>query len=256
MLQELILFLVGIVVGIMNAIAGGGMLLGFPVLLATGMPALAANATSNLIILPGQISSAYGYRKFLRRIPKSYLILIIPCVIGAGIGATILRYTPSANFDKLVPELLVFAVALFTFQPFLHKHVHYHMHGPLKYRRKIKPVVLLAVAMLPLSIYGGYFGAGLGFIMLAFLGFTKLHEIHQINALKNMMAICIAAASIVCLFSAHLIDWRQGAVMGSGNLIGGYVGAIGAQKFSSHAIRVVVIAIGISTAIYLFFRTY
>ncbi len=256
MLQELILFLVGIAVGIMNAIAGGGILLGFPVLLATGMPALVANATSNIIVLPGQISSAYGYRKYLKRIPKAYLILIVPCLIGAGIGAIILRNTPSANFDKLIPGLLLFAVVLFIFQPFLHKRVHYHMHGPLKYRKKIQPVMLLALAMLPLSVYGGYFGAGIGFIMLAFLGFTKLHQIHQMNALKNMMAICIAVASIVCLFSAHLIDWKQGLVMGSGNLIGGYVGAIGAQKFSSHAIRIVVIIIGISTAGYLFIRTY
>ena len=110
--------------------------------------------------------------------------------------------------------------------------------------------------MFPLSIYGGYFGAGFGFIMLAFLGFTKIHEIHQMNALKNLMAVCIAAASIVCLFSAHLINWRQGLVMGSGNLIGGYVGALGAQKFSSHAIRIIVIIIGVSTAVYLVVRNY
>lgn len=256
MLQELVLFLVGIVVGVMNAIAGGGMLIGFPVLLATGMPALIANATGNLVILPGQISSAYGYRAFLRKIPRSYLLLFIPCSLGTAIGATILRRTPSSNFEHYVPGLLLFAVVLFAFQPLLHRHVHRHINGPKKHRQSLKPVLLLCAAMLPLSMYGGYFGAGFGFIMLAFLGFTKLHEIHQINALKNLMAVTIAGSSIIVLFGAHLIDWRQGAIMGTGNLIGGYLGATGAQKFSSHAIRIVVIVVGLCTATYLIFRNY
>ncbi len=256
MIQELLLFAVGIIVGIMNAIAGGGMLIGFPVLLATGTPALIASATTSIIVLPGQISSVYGYRKYLRRIPRSYLILAIPCTIGGGIGALILRNTPSSNFEELVPGLIVFAIVLFIFQPFLHQHVHYHMHGPAKHRRRLQPVLLLAAAMFPLSIYGGYFGAGFGFIMLAFLGFTKLHEIHQMNVLKNLMVICIASASIICLLDSGLIDWKQGMVMGIGNLIGGYVGARGAQKFSSHAIRIIVIVIGVSMAIYLIARDY
>jgi uncharacterized membrane protein YfcA len=256
MLQELLLFAVGIIVGIMNAIAGGGMLLGFPVLLAVGIPPLAANATSNIIILPGQISSLYGYRKYFKRIPKAYLMLYIPCTVGGIIGAFILRNTPSSNFERLVPGLIVFAVVLFIFQPFLHNHVHYHMHGPKKHQKRIQPVVLLSIAMFPLSMYGGYFGAGFGFIMLAFLGFTKVHEIHQMNALKNLMAICIALASIAVLYGAHIIDWKQGAVMGAGNFIGGYVGAMGAQRFSSHAIRIVVIVIGLSTAGYLLARAY
>ncbi len=255
-MHEIILFLVGIVVGAMNAIAGGGMLLGFPVLLATGMPALVANATSNIIILPGQISSAYGYRKYLRRIPPKYLLLAIPCTIGALIGSYILRHTSFDHFEKLVPGLIIFAIALFTFQPFLHQHVHRHLHGPIKHRQRLQPLLLIGLALLPLSIYGGYFGAGFGFIMLAFLGFTKLHEIHQMNALKNVMAICIAAASIAVLFSAHLIDWRYGLFMAAGNLVGGYAGAVGAQKVSSHAIRIAVITMGVCTATYLLFRSY
>lgn len=255
-MSDILLFLVGIVIGVMNAIAGGGMLLGFPILLATGMPALVANVTSSIIILPGQISSAYGYRAYLKRIPPQYLLLAIPTTIGAAIGALILRNTPSDNFERLVPCLILFAVVLFIFQPFLHQHVHRHMHGPKKRRSSIRPLGVVAVAMLPLSIYGGYFGAGFGFIMLAFLGFTKMHEIHQMNALKNVMSICIATTSIVCLFSTHLIDWKHGSFMAVGNLIGGYAGAVGAQKFSSHAIRIVVIIIGLSTAVYLLLRPY
>ncbi len=256
MLQDIILFVVGIVVGAMNGIAGGGMLIGFPVLLATGMPALVANVTSNIIILPGQITSAYGYRKFLRKIPKGYLLLIIPTVIGAATGALILRHTSSGNFQKLVPGLIVFAVVLFIFQPYLHSHMHKHINGSKKKRQSLRPILFFSLAMLPLAVYGGYFGAGFGFIMLALLSFTKLHEIHQMNALKNLMAVCIAVVSILCLASSHLIDWQHGAFMAAGNGLGGYAGSIGAQKFSSHAIRVVVIVIGVCTATYLVVRRY
>ncbi len=102
MTTDFILFFVGLLVGAMNAIAGGGMLVGFPVLLAVGIPALIANATSNIIILPGQLASAYGYRKYLREVPKQYLWLLPPCAIGAAIGALILRNTSSNHFEQLV----------------------------------------------------------------------------------------------------------------------------------------------------------
>lgn len=256
MLIDVILFLVGIVVGAMNSIAGGGMLIGFPVLLATGMPALVANVTGNIIILPGQISSAFGYRRYLRQIPRNYLLLAVPCLVGAAIGATILRHTSSASFQKLVPGLIIFAVVLFIFQPYLHLHIRKHINGPKKQRQSLKPLIPVAVATFPLAIYGGYFGAGFGFIMLALLGFTKMHDIHQMNALKNMMAVCIALVSLLCLANSHLIDWQHGLSMAAGNGIGGYAGSIGAQRYSSRSLRIIIIIIGICTASYLVFRSY
>jgi uncharacterized membrane protein YfcA len=248
MLQYILLFVVGIAVGAMNAVAGGGMLLGFPVLLATGMPALVANATANIIVLPGQFASAYGYRRYLRTIPRSYLLLLIPCAVGAAIGAIILRNTSYGSFAHLVPWLIVFAVVLFALQPYLHFHLKRHMNRPQTAK---KPPKWLAACIIPLSIYGGYFGAGLGFVMLAFLGFTNLKDIHKMNALKNLLAAMIAITSIACLFSTHLIDWHKGFAMGGGNLLGGYFGAVLSQRIPSNAIRIVVITIGIITAGYL-----
>ena len=256
MLKEIVLFLVGLVVGGMNSIAGGGMLIGFPVLLAAGLSPLVANVTSNVVILPGQISSAFGYRKYLRKLPRSYLFLSIPCAIGAAIGALILRHTPSSSFQHLVPFLIVLAILLFIFQPFLHAHIHRHLHGPTKHRQRVQPLVIIGLAMLPLSIYGGYFGAGFGFVMLALLGFTKLQDIHQMNGLKNLMGLLIAGVSIICLYSSGRINWQYGLVMGTGNFVGGYVGSTSIQKVSSHAIRIVVILIGIGTIVYLAFRSY
>lgn len=253
MLTDLILLSVGLIVGTMNAIAGGGMLLGFPVLLAIGLPALVANATSNIIILPGQLASAYGYRSYLKKVPRVYLWLLPPCAVGAGIGAYILRHTSSNNFEQLVPGLILFAVVLFAFQPLLH----FHLHKQLKTRKvDNRPLLYIGLALLPLAIYGGYFGAGFGFVILAFLGFTSLHDVHKINALKNLAASTMAVVSIIVLLSAHLIDWRHGLVMAAGTTIGGYFGARLAQRLPSHTIRVIVIAIGLVTAVYLFLRQY
>jgi hypothetical protein len=255
-MQEIAFILVGIIVGAMNAIAGGGMLVGFPVLLAAGIPALNANATTSLIVLPGQLSSLYGYRKYLDKIPLRYLLLVLPTAAGAVIGTILLRHTSHQRFEEMVPGLVLLAVILFAFQPFLHKHAHRHIHGPKRHRERWQPLLLLALAFFPVSIYGGYFGAGFGFIMLAFLGFTKLHEIHRMNALKNMMTLSLSTTSLLCLAGSHLIDWRHGAFMAAGNLIGGYAGARGAQRVSSHAIRIIVIMIGLSAAAYLGFRSY
>lgn len=253
MIHDIVLFGVGMLVGAMNAIAGGGMLLGFPVLLAFGVSPLAANITSNVVILPGSVSSAYGYRKYLRKINKRYLLLLVPCIVGAAIGALILRNTSSDQFQQIVPALVGFAVILFAFQPVLHFHIHRHIHGK---RKGLLSFLLISLALLPVAIYGGYFGAGFGFIMLAFLGFTKLHEIHRMTGLKNLASACIALTSMICLYSTGLINWHYGLVMGTGCLLGGYYGALLTQKVSSHALRIIVIIIGVGTAGYLAFRSY
>lgn len=251
--KDILLVIVGFIVGAMNAIAGGGMLIGFPVLVALGVPPLTANATGNIITLPGQIASAFGYRAYLRKVPKIYLWLLAPLIIGGSLGALTLRTTSAQEFEKIVPILVLFGVALFTFQPLLHFHLHRHLKGRAK---TALPIVLLAIAMLPLSFYGGYFGAGYGFILLAFLGFTSLHDAHMINAMKNVSAIFISIVSMICLLSAHLIDWKTGLVMAIGTTAGGYIGARSAQKVSSHALRLAIIAVGLCAAVWLGFKQY
>lgn len=253
MLHDIILFLVGIVIGAMNAIAGGGMLLGFPVLLAFGLSPLVANVTSNIVIMPGSISSAYGYRKYIKKVHYRYLLLLVPCILGGAIGALILRNTSNTRFQEIVPGLIVLAVILFAFQPYLHFRLHRHIHGKTKGHGTL---FLVALSLLPVAIYGGYFGAGFGFIMLAFLGFTKLHEVHKMTGLKNLASACIATVALACLYSTHLINWHAGLVMAAGCMVGGYYGAVLTQKISSHTLRMVVVVIGVVTAAYLAFRTY
>lgn len=253
MLIDIILLLAGFFVGAMNAIAGGGMLLGFPAMLAVGIPPIVANASSAVVTLPGQITSAYGYRNYLRRIPRSYLWLLVPCAVGGAIGVTLLTRTSAEGFENLVPGLVLFAVLLFALQPFLHFHLHRHLRRRHGFNLTL---LLIGLGFLPTAIYGGYFGAGFGFIILAFLGYTSLHDAHKMNALKNLAGVVIATVSITALWNTGLIDWRHAAVMAVGSAVGGYAGARLAQRISSHSIRIVVIVFGLITAVYLALRTY
>ncbi|MGH7237557.1 MAG: sulfite exporter TauE/SafE family protein [Candidatus Saccharimonadales bacterium] len=252
-MKDLLLLAIGLIAGTMNALGGGGSLIAFPVLLAAGLPAIAANATIDIVILPGQLASAFGYRKFLRKLPRKYLFLLLPLIIGSAIGATVLRHTSNDQFSRLVPYLIAVAVLLFAFQPLLHKHLHQH----IKHRKKsIKPLVYISLVLLPIAFYGGFFLAGLGFLMLAFLGFTSLDDMHQMNALKNLANIAIVAASIITLASGDIFDWHYGLVMAGGNLFGGYFGAQLAQKIPTRAVRIFIIFVGIAAAAYIAFRHY
>lgn len=251
MLTDIILFCTGIVIGTMNAIAGGGGLVGFPVLLAVGLPALTANATGYVAVLPGQISSAWGYRKYLAKVPKMYLVLLVPCVIGSAVGAYLLRHTSFANFERIVPFLIITAVIIFALQPLLRFHLLRHLRSKHKQTWRL---VLLGAALLIMTVYGGYFGPGLGFAILALLSFSRMGEIHTINGMKNLVGFAVALTALLSIYSAHIIHWKFGLTVAAGNLIGGYAGARLAQKVPSHFIRVIVIIIGITTAGYLAWR--
>jgi uncharacterized membrane protein YfcA len=238
----------GFLVGAINAIGGGGMLIGFPVLLLFGMPALAANATANVIVLSGQITSSFGYKKHIKALPKSYFWLILPTAIGAAIGAYILRRTSNTNFELVAPILIIISVVLFAYQPYIHARIYRQAGAAHTYSG---PKLWVFMAIFPLAIYGGYFGAGYGLVMLAILSLTRLTNIHQMNGLKNLTAIAISGVSIIVLYSSHLINWKYAFAMGIGTAIGGYVGARNAQRFSFKFIRIFVLVIGLITAVYL-----
>jgi uncharacterized membrane protein YfcA len=252
-MNDLIYLLTGFIVGAMNAIAGGGMLIGFPVLVATGISPIVANATAYVINPLGQLSSAIGYRRYLRKVPLRYALLLIPNILGAIGGALLLRNTQPEHFAHMIPLLVLFGVALFVFQPFLHFHLHGHLKGRTK---RLLPIVLVGLAIIPISFYGGYFGAGYGFLMLAFLGFTTIHDAHMMNAMKNVSAAVLSVVALVCLYGSGLIDWRAGLIAAVGAAVGGYVGSRSALRFSSHFLRLFIIAIGLCAVAYLFVVEY
>lgn len=252
-MHDIIYLLTGFVVGAMNAIAGGGMLVGFPVLVATGIPPIVANATAYVINPLGQLCSAIGYRKYLRKVPRRYALLLIPNILGAMAGALLLRNTNPDHFARMIPLLVLFGVALFVFQPFLHFHLHGHLKGRTK---RLLPLLLVGLAILPISFYGGYFGAGYGFLMLAFLGFTSIHDAHMMNAMKNVSAAVLSVVALICLYGSNLIDWRAGLIAAAGAAVGGYVGSRSALRVSSHLLRLFIITVGLSAVVYLFMVEY
>lgn len=251
--NDIILFLLGILVGVMNAIAGGGLIVALPIMIALGIPPIVASATGAVVTAPGQLASAIGYRQYLRRVPMRYALLLIPLVIGAAAGAITLRQTSPDTFAQLLPALILVGIFLFAFQPLMHFHLHRHIKGRA---RTIWPILILGLAMLPVSFYAAYFGPGFGFLMLAFLGFTSVQDAHMINAMKNVSADFIALTTIACLFGTQLIDWRIGAFIAAGSIIGGYIGAYYALKISSRWIRFVIIATGLAVVFYMLTRPY
>jgi hypothetical protein len=235
--------------GMVNSVAGGGILVVFPALLAAGFPPIIANATSNLVSWPGALSSAYGYRAHLRKLPAKYLLLLIPCFVGAVYGAYLLTQTDSQQFEQAVPWLVLAAVLLFVFQPFLHR----HLAGNLESHRNA-PLVIIGLALLPMAVYGGYFGAGFGFLMLAFLGFTRITSLHQINGLKNLASATITIVCTVYFGVSGLINWEHAPAMIAGSLIGGYVGARCAQKIKPGLVHGFIVILGLIVSAALFLK--
>lgn len=248
---EIALFTTGILCGIVNAVAGGGILFVFPVMLMAGLSPLSAAMTSTFAGWPGALMSAQGYSKDLKKAPKRYFWLVVPCALGAGTGAYILTQTPHSTFESILPWLILLSVLLFAFQPQLHK----HLHRPAR-MRQASPFLLLSLAIFPVAVYGGYFGAGFGFIVLAILSFTKLKNIYQINGMKNVMA---AAISFTCAITFTLtggIAWEYALAPLFGSMIGGFIGARMAHHISPHASRTAVVGTGFCVVGMLFFNVF
>ncbi|MCX6636573.1 MAG: sulfite exporter TauE/SafE family protein [Acidobacteria bacterium] len=179
----------GFLAGMINSVAGGGTLVSFPTLVWLGLPPVVANATNAVGIWPGSLGGAWGYRKELGRTEPRLLALVAPSLIGGILGALLLRWTPPATFGTLVPFLILFATILLMVQEpaqrWLRTTASRTPHTASSW------LVGAMLFQLLVAIYGGYFGAGIGILMLAALSILGLTDIHQMNGLKNVLAICI-----------------------------------------------------------------
>jgi uncharacterized protein len=225
--------------GGMNAIAGGGTILTFPALLAFGMPAIHANATSTLALLVGTVGSGFAYRTHMRAIVPYLRAFAVVSLAGGLLGAFLLTRTPEEAFSSMVPFLLLFATVLFMLQGTVRKWVG-GPHGEPSCRA-IWPVI----AQFGVAVYGGYFGAGIGILMLAVLGLLGFSKIHEMNALKTILAAAINVVAAVWFVFAGLVVWPQAALMTVGSTLGYFAGAHWAQKIPERSVRALVILIGL-----------
>jgi uncharacterized membrane protein YfcA len=243
--------------GIVNSIAGGGTLLTFPALIAAGLSPIVANATSTVALLPAALSSMVAYRGELTGATRWASLFAVPSLVGGAIGAALLLHTSNAAFDHIVPWLVLGATALFLTQRALLRLVRGAAiatdDDALMART---PSLLLLTGQLLVGIYGGYFGAGIGILMLAALGAMGLTNLHQMNGLKNWGALCINAVAALLFAVSGVVDWQVAAAMAMGGIAGGYGGARLAQRVGQARVRRMVVAVGFASSAWLLWRAW
>ena len=254
-LTEIIaLFLAAAAAGVINAVAGGGTLVTFPVLLLFGTPPVIANATSTLALFIGTAGSIFGYRRHLSEV-QPWLRRFLPVsLLGGLIGSVLLTRTSNDLFAKLVPFLILFATIIFLAQGAFRRLAGLgdQPDGTIHHQSVAGAVVFQFFV----AIYGGYFGAGIGILMLATFGFIGLSNIYQMNALKTTIGSLLNLVATAWFISAGLIQWPKAFIMTLGALCGYYLGAHFTQKIPPRAVRGLITGIGFTIAAVTFYKQF
>jgi hypothetical protein len=250
--QAIFLLIAAGIAGALNAVAGGGSFISFPALLFIRIPAVAANATNTVALWPGLAASTLAYLKRLNAPLRVLVPLLVTSIAGGWAGALLLLKTPQHTFLRLVPWLLLGGTLLFAFGNSIRAIA--GKTAIVDDLRKIswQAIVVSSVAELLLSVYGGYFGAGIGFVTLAMLSMLGMRDIHAMGAIRTLLAVAINAAAVITFIVAGAVLWPQCAVMVAGSLVGGWFGARYAQKADPGKMRAVVIGVGLLMSAYFF----
>jgi uncharacterized membrane protein YfcA len=247
----LVIFAAGVAAGAINSIAGGGTLISFPALVWIGRDPIVANATNAVALWPGSLSAAYGYRRELSTMKGWLLLLIVPSILGAALGSWLLLRTPSSVFERLVPFLILSATLLLAAQELITRR--FAIHHPATRNRPLATAGVFFFQLL-VGVYGGYFGAGMGILMLAALGLIGLTDLHQMNGLKNILAVAINGIAAIYFALADAVAWNDVLVMTIGSIIGGYLGARIARRLGRKFVRTAVVVIGLVMTVALFLK--
>lgn len=250
--QGILLFCAAVISGALNSVAGGGGFIAFPALIFTGVPLIAANATSATALVVGNLASLSAYRSDLIRQRAVIIVLLLSSLIGGTIGGVLLVITSPVTFVHILPWLLLVATALFAASgPVAH---YLRRNEKLDAPVPAKRLALTAVAQVGSAIYGGYYGGGNGFVMLALLSLMGMTNIHKINALRTLMAITLNTTAIIIFIVAGKVYWPQALLMMVGAVLGGYFGAFYARQVNPAVVRGMVIVIGVILTIYFFVK--
>ena len=252
-----VIFVAALVGGAVNSISGGGTLITFPALVWTGMNPVIANATNTVSLWPGSLASLIGFRREFSTVSSRSLTLAIPSLVGGVVGAYLLINTPAQWFAAAVPYLILGATILFAAQELITR---------AALRTSIDEVIDAAAGhpvegrgwssafffQFLVSIYGGYFGAGIGILMLAEFGLLGFTDIHHMIALRNYLALCINGVAAIYFAVRGAVSWPEAVLMTVAQVGGGYSGALIARRLSRRTVRQVVVAIGLTMAVSLF----
>jgi uncharacterized membrane protein YfcA len=244
------LFCAAVIGGIVNSIAGGGTFIVFPTLLLAGVPAIQANATNTTALWPGVMFSLFALRREAAKAPYKRL-MAGTSLTGGALGALLLLKTPPAVFERSVPFLLLAATLMFAFNPLVAKRLS-GAHGP----GQVGPgrVVAMAVILFLIAIYGGYFGGGIGILILAALGLLGLTDFHKMNAFRLILSCSANAVAVVVFSVAGAVAWPEASLMVVGAILGGYGGARTMRRIPAPYLRRFVIVLGLAMSAYFFYR--
>lgn len=238
--------------GFMNAIAGGGTILTFPTLILLGVPAIQANATSTVALLPGAAASLAGYRREVATHREWLRTLFVPSLAGGALGSVLLLATPEKLFASLAPWLVLFATLLFLYQLVTSRHT----AGAAPHPGTPGRFVVATLGQFAVAVYGGYFGAGIGILMLVILGFLGLRDIHAMNGLKNFFGICINGLAAGYFIWKGAVLWPFALAMLAGAVAGGFAGARFARTIGRERARLAVVAVGFFVTAVLLWQRY
>jgi uncharacterized membrane protein YfcA len=252
----LLVTLAAAVGGAMNAIAGGGTLVTFPAIIALGVPPLVANATSTVALWPAAVGSMWGYRKELEGARPWAIRFAPPSLLGGALGAWLLLRTPAEQFERIVPFLVLGATILFLIQrPLMRRfRLGRNTEATSSDEEAAAPPWSFLVFQFGVGVYGGYFGAGIGILMLAVLGLMGFRNIHRMNGLKNWGGLCMNAVAAAMFAFSGIVNWPVALAMAVGGLVGGYGGSRLAQAVGQERVRAAVVVIGLGSFVWLLVR--
>jgi len=248
----IILFLAGALGGALNSVAGGGSFIAFPALLFTGVPPVPANATNTIALWTAAAASGGAYRSRLNVARRVMIPLLVASLIGGLGGAVLLLKTPAQTFLRVLPWLTLGATLLFAFG----KKLAGSRGSVVERDTTTTALVGVTIFQLVVAVYGGYFGGGMGIVMLAMLTTLGMTDIRAMNALKTVMSTVINGVAVVTFIVARAVYWKQGIVMIVGGIVGGYIGARYALKMPQIWVRVFVVLVGTGMTIYFFVKAY
>ena len=248
-----LILLAALAAGVINSIAGGGTLLSFPALVAIGVPAVIANATNTVALVPGSLAGALGFRRNLAEVPRWMLWLTVPSLAGGALGAVILLHTSTKTFSRLVPFLILGATLLLASQELITRGLRRFLEA---HERKAGPgwITFAFVFQFLVGVYGGYFGAGIGILMLAALGLIGMRDLHQMNGLKNLLAIGINGIASIYFIASGAVLWHYAISMALASIAGGFLGARLAHRLGRRFVRGAVVFIGLVMTVALFLQ--
>ncbi|HEY6539389.1 MAG TPA: sulfite exporter TauE/SafE family protein [Ktedonobacteraceae bacterium] len=266
-LAGVLLFIAAMLGGTLNSVAGGGSFITVPSLIFAGVLPVQANTTSTVALWPGSVASITAYRQELAKLNRVVVLTLgIASLIGGILGALLLLSTSQSTFLYLLPYLMLVATLLFAFSPSITKLLRNRSaaHQDSIYTQEItekasivpwRTLVIISVIQLIIAVYGGYFGGGIGIMILASLGIMGMENIHEMNGLKTVLQSAINGVAVITFILARAVVWLPALVMIAGAIVGGYGGAYFARKLDARVIRVFVILVGTSMTIYFFLRS-